>query len=146
MTTPTLFRRCSSLAAVVLAAGCTAGQSSLAELSPTPHSTYNRVAGANSTVLAHEEIRSVEVGPSALELLRRLRPEFLTTHGIPNPRDAAETYAMVYLDGIRLGGLETLQDIPVSTILEIRYLRSTAAAELVGKNFRGGVIAVQTIR
>jgi len=88
----------------------------------------------------------VEAGFTALQVLRHLRPEFLGRHATPMPGDNEEGFAVVNLDGVRLGGLETLEDIPVTTIVEIRYLRPPAAVERLGKSHRGGVILVSTIR
>jgi len=130
---------------LVLAAGCAGGRSAIAN--PSPEAGRIRAqTPARGSIVAREEIRSVETGFTALEVLRRLRPEFLGRHATPMPGDNEEGFAVVYLDGVRLGGLETLQDIPVTTIIEMRYLRPSAAVERLGKSHRGGVILVSTIR
>ena len=130
---------------LVLAAGCAGGRSAFAN--PAPEAGRIRAqTPASGSIVAWEEIRSVEAGFTALQALRRLRPEFLSRHATPLPGDNEAGFAVVYLDGVRLGGLETLEDIPVTTIVEMRYLRHSNAEVRMGKNHRGGVILVSTIR
>ena len=94
-----------------------------------------------------EELGSQEGGSNALMAVRRLRPEFLARHAFPRPGEVGETgYAVVYLDGTRLGGPETLETIPLSIVFRIRYLRASEASAWVGREHRGGVIAVSTTR
>ena len=134
-----------AITTLVLAAGCAGGRSAFAN--PAPEAGRIRAqTPTRGSVVARDEIRSVESGFTALQALRRLRPEFLNRHAAPLPGNNEEGFAVVYLDGVRLGGLETLEDIPVTTIAEIRYLRASTAAERLGKNHRGGVILVSSIR
>lgn len=131
---------------------------SLAAQAPFPPIPDTRVAEADAATLRPrtnsrarvvelEELRAMEGGSTALSAVRRLRPEFLARHAAPRPGEAGETgYAVVYLDGTRLGGPETLESIPVSAVLRIRFLRASEAAAWVGREHRGGVIAVSTTR
>jgi hypothetical protein len=142
-------------ALVVLALAIPAG---LAAQTPTPAPTGTAVAQSEATlrprikptrsnVVEIEELRAVEGGTNALMAVRRLRPEFLARHAPPRAGDQSETgYAVVYLDGARLGGPEMLESIPASVIYRIRFLRASEAAAWVGREHRGGVIAVTTIR
>lgn len=134
-----------AITALALVTGCAASRSAVAVPSPEARPIRAQTP-TRASLVAQEEIRSVETGYTALEAVRRLRPEFLNRHATPMPGDAEEGFAVVYLDGVRLGGLKTLENIPVTTIVEIRYLRPSAAAQWLGKNHRGGVIAVSTIR
>ena len=94
-----------------------------------------------------EELQAMEGGSNALTAVRRLRPEFLARHAPPRVGEVGETgYAVVYLDGTRLGGPETLETIPLSFVYRIRFLRASEAAAWVGREHRGGVIAVSTTR
>jgi hypothetical protein len=98
-------------------------------------------------VVELEELQAMEGGSNALMAVRRLRPEFLARHAAPRPGEVGETgYAVVYLDGARLGGPETLQTIPLAIVYQIRFLRASEAAAWVGREHRGGVIAVSTTR
>ena len=104
-----------------------------------------RNTNARSDVLGSAELRSVSLS-NALEAVRRFRPEFLRTHGSLASVDPNAGMAMVYLDGVRQGGLDALRSIPVAPIYEIRYLSASAAADQYGPFYPGGVIAVRTRR
>ena len=98
-------------------------------------------------VVELEELQGMEAGSNALTAVRRLRPEFLARRAPPRPGEVGETgYAVVYLDGTRLGDPETLETIPLSLVYRIRFLRASEAAAWVGREHRGGVIAVSTTR
>ncbi|HEX7024367.1 MAG TPA: hypothetical protein VF187_06085 [Gemmatimonadales bacterium] len=131
---------------LVLGGGCAAGRSALAGPTPESGSRLRAEGPTRANVVDQAEIRAVETGYTALEAVQRLRPEFLSRHAAPRPGDMEEGFAVVYLDGIRLGGLQTLRNIPVSTIVQIRYLRPFDAAQWLGRTHRGGVIAVSTTR
>ena len=113
---------------------------------PAGQATLRPATFGRSNVVEQEEIRSADAGPSAYEAIRRLRPEYLTRRATPQPGDPEEGYPVVYLDGVRLGGLETLKNIPLDTVTRIRFLRASEAAQWLGRTHRGGVIAVSTIR
>jgi len=145
MRSTTKYRIGLAVTTLVLAAGCAGGRSAFAN----PEPEVGRIRAqtpSRGSIVAWEEIRSVEAGFTALQALRRLRPEFLSRHATPLPGDNEAGFAVVYLDGVRLGGLETLENIPVTTIVEMRYLRHSNAEVRMGKNHRGGVILVSTIR
>ena len=130
----------------------------LAAQSPAPSASGTRVveAGgptlrprtpARARIVELEELQAMEGSSTALAAIRRLRPEFLARHAPPRPGELSETgYAVVYLDGTRLGGPETLETIPLSLVSRIRYLRASEAAAWVGREHRGGVIAVSSTR
>ena len=132
--------------------------SAVSAQSATPPASGTRVAEADTptlrprtrsraSVVELEELRSMEGGLNALIAVRRLRPEFLARHAPPRPGELHETgFAVVYLDGARLGGPETLETVPISVVYRIRFLRSSEAAAWVGREHRGGVIAVSTTR
>ena len=107
-----------------------------------------RVKAPKSTqhVITWNEIQRIDPGATALEAVRRLRPEFLSRRVAPVPTDPYVGYPAVYVDGVRLGGVDMLQAIPVSRIVEIRYLRASAAAHELGASQPGGVLAVSTRR
>lgn len=131
---------------------------SLAAQAPFPPIPDTRVAEADAATLRPrtkswarvvelEELEGMEHGSNALAAIRRLRPEFLARHAPPRPGEVGETgYAVVYLDGTRLGGPETLETIPLSLVYRIRFLRASESAAWVGREHRGGVIAVSTTR
>jgi len=132
--------------ALVLGTGCMTGRSAMADPSPEPARPARVSTPTRANIVAIDEIQSVEAGFTALEAVRRLRPEFLRRHVTPMPGDREGGFAVVYLDGTRLGGPETLATISAASVIEIRYLRSTSAVEQLGRNHRGGAILVSTIR
>jgi hypothetical protein len=139
------------LALSLPAAGLTA-QSPLRPVSATivgeaEAATLRPRTKSRARVIELEELQGMEAGSNALDATRRLRPEFLARHAPPRPGETSETgYAVVYLDGTRLGGPETLATIPLSFVYRIRFLRASEAAAWVGREHRGGVIAVSTTR
>lgn len=128
---------------VTLQAACIGG-SRVPVQEPVPDSRMASKFGSRSDVVNGEELRSVSDVASALDALRRLRPEFLKRKAAPVPTDPYGGYPVVYLDGQRLGELSTLNGIPLGAIVEIRFLRAAAAAEHLGLAYPGGVIAVST--
>lgn len=82
---------------------------------------------------------------SAFEVIQSLRPEFLRTRGATSVRHPPE-YALVYVDGMRAGGLDTLRTIPREALLEVRYLSGVDATTLYGTGHGGGAIQIMTRR
>ncbi len=66
----------------------------------------------------------------------------LAAGGTGMPRDAVGI--QVYLDGTRLGGIETLKTIPVVTVYSIRRISGTDAQARFGIGHSDGVIFVAT--
>ena len=69
-------------------------------------------------------------------------PTGLGAGGTGMPRDAAGI--QVYLDGTRLGGIETLKGIPVITIYTIRRINGTDAQARFGIGHSDGVLYIAT--
>lgn len=91
---------------------------------------------ASRHVLFADELKGVP-GSNAYDVVRRLRPAFLRTRG---PLHAP----IVFLDHMRLGGVNELRQIPSATIQEVRYLDALAATQQFGTGYSGGVIHVLT--
>lgn len=107
-----------------------------------PRRAMQREAKPSGDRLGYAEIQSVQVADT-YEAVSRLRPQFLRRHSVAAPT-VEEGQPVIYLDGIRQGGLEMLRSIPVKAVFEIRYLSATAANAEFGRLHRGGVISVQT--
>jgi hypothetical protein len=90
----------------------------------------------------------VESGASdALEIVERLRPQFLRPRGGLSIRDGgAPSPPQVFVDGLELGGPDVLRDIPASSVMEIRYERNRDTEVRLGSGQHGGVIHVRTGR
>lgn len=86
------------------------------------------------------ELRTVR-GVSTLEVIQRLRPEFF----LGSARSPLDGDLQVYLDGVYQGGVWALRTIPVSMIVEVRYLTASAASDRFGPyRQRASAIAVKT--
>ncbi len=83
------------------------------------------------------------------ELLQQLRPRWLRSSGtqvvLPNGAvPAARGGVQVYLNGTLLGGVLTLDAVPVGAVTEVRFLNGPAAALRYGTGNEDGAILVTT--
>ena len=89
------------------------------------------------------EITQVPEGKSALDIVRRLRPEFLKAS---DRRYGEAVTPSVYENDKYLGGVEQLEMIPIAPLVEIRRLSAVEAKSVYGSYCKcdGGVIVVRT--
>ena len=118
--------------AVLVAAGCGTN---------ARHRT--QIATGSANVITREEILATE-SHDALSAVRRLRGHFLTDRGPTSLIRRTPSLPVVYLDGVLLGELPTLAQIPCSEIAEIRLYRSWEAPYKFGRDKTAGVIQVLT--
>jgi hypothetical protein len=97
----------------------------------------------NPSVLSRAEWADANVS-NAFEVIEQLRPQFFRSRGETSIMLRGETQTSVYLDNMRLGGLETLHDVPISGIHSIRYLSAGEATNRWGTNQTGGAIQLVT--
>jgi hypothetical protein len=100
------------------------------------------VQGRTTDYIGAAEMRSVGAN-DALEAINRLRP-FFFRRGRETSAVTGQSLLQVYLDNIKLGGLETLQTIPIESIKSIQYLSSSEATIRWGTNHTGGVILLSS--
>jgi len=100
-------------------------------------------AGRNSNVISLPEMRS-SGATDAYQAISRLRPLFLHRGRDKTPARPNMSSLQVYLDDARLGGLESLQTVPIESIRSIRYLSASEATIRWGTNHMGGVILLST--
>ena len=93
----------------------------------------------NPSVLSQTEWTGANVS-TAFEAIEQLRPQFFRSRGETSILLRAQTQTSVYLDNMRLGGLESLHDVPISSIQSIRYLSAGEATIRWGTNQTGGAI------
>jgi hypothetical protein len=100
-------------------------------------------------VLTAEEISTTNA-QNAYDAISLKRPFFLKSRGVRSLHEApvgqTVEYPVVYLDRMYYGELESLRDIPVATIQEIRYLDFNAATVRFGTGHSGGIILIITRR
>lgn len=113
--------------------------------------------GGGSTITA-EEIAAVDGAQNAYDVVQRLRPRFLRSRGTSSMRSAgpegtsaaaptgSQFTAVVYVDGVRMGGPEALRNVPSTILQSITYVSGTDATTRYGTGHGGGVIEVVTKR
>lgn len=91
------------------------------------------------------EIEATHVA-NAYDVVQALRPEFLRSRGVASIRSGTPEYAVVYIDGVRVGPLGELRRIPREQLEELRYLSGSDATTMYGTGHGGGAILVVTKR
>lgn len=101
--------------------------------------------------LTQDDIATAGGGATALDVIRRLRPQWLNP---PPGRMASSnvgatgggsTAIVLYVDDVRQPELEMgLQQVPLAKVFEIRYLDQNRAVQMRGPGHEAGVIEVTT--
>lgn len=78
--------------------------------------------------------------------LQQVRPEFFRSRGVSSIRLATPDFPTVYLDRNALGDLESLRNIDINIVQEVRRLTPTEANIRLGRDFPGGVLLVSTVK
>ena len=99
----------------------------------------------DSNLITEDEVEASR-GTNALEVIRKVRGNFLTYRGESSVRGQSKPYPTVYLDDQQFGSIETLKNIPSAHISSIRLYRSWEATTKFGSGNMGGVIAIDTKR
>lgn len=109
----------------------------------------------SSDVISAEEIATIQVS-TAYEIVQRLRPQFLRARGTTTVRNAGPegrptggpaqtgTELVVYVDNVRLGGVEVLHNIAALRVRDIRYVSASDATTKYGSGHTGGALEVRT--
>ena len=100
---------------------------------------------------ARGPITAVDIaGTSATNVydaVRTLRANFLHSRGITTLQRAdGGAWPAVFVDGMYLGNVSELRDIPASTVHEVRFVSAADATVLYGMGYAAGVILVTTKR
>ena len=74
------------------------------------------------------------------ELIQRLHGEYLRDRGKISIKMNQHERAVVFLNDHEYGILETMRNIPISRVGEIRYFTGTEAAVKFGSQYGGGVV------
>ena len=104
-----------------------------------------RTAPRERNVISAEEIATLTV-MDAYEVVEKLRPEFLRARGVGSLRSRQPDLPVVYVDGVRVGGLNELRRVPRTLLAEIGYLHAADATTRYGIDHVGGAILVLTNR
>ena len=140
-------------AALVLLAACgaPAPETSPAPApAPAPGATAAAPADSASArprfsrdMLTEQEILQANVTTNALDAVQRLRPQWLRIRGSATvPENDGTTAIQAWLNGRHLGDVQTLRDIPVGQIIDMRWVEPIQARQRYGPGNARGVIAV----
>lgn len=124
--------RSSSLLLLLGAVACASGSGGAAGAPPIQR----------DVLLADEIQRTAAV--TAYDAVRQLRPEWLRRRGRSSIQNATAEVLVVYLDGTRFGGPETLRSVAIGSVLEIRHLDASNATTRFGTGHAGGALLVRT--
>jgi hypothetical protein len=81
---------------------------------------------------------------TAYDALARLRPNWLNAHGVTTFDARVSEFAVVFVEGQKYGGLESLRSIQAYHVANLRYYNVTEAGATFGlKAGGGGVIEVR---
>ena len=99
----------------------------------------------NKNLITYEEIKAAKTpGGNAWDLLAQIRPSFLRTRGATSLQDLTPVQAVVYLDGVRYGKLESLRTLNIDEIREIEFISAGDATTRYGTDHLGGAILIRT--
>ncbi len=109
--------------------------------------------GRKNNLITQEEIAKSGAS-NAYDLIKTLRPEWLRARGIstgmPDPSGGGVSDPgagiQVYVDGVRVGGLDQLENFGAERIQELRYLSANDATQKYGTGHTQGAIEVTTKR
>lgn len=94
-------------------------------------------------VVTEQEIAATPATSHALDLVRRLRPEWLRNRGSADqPDDDGSREVQVWYNGRRLGNTDTLRDVDTSQIIEMRWVDPIQARVTYGPGNGRGVISI----
>jgi outer membrane cobalamin receptor len=99
----------------------------------------------NTNLITREQVDEYP-NASAMELVQRLRPRFLQRRGQTSISNQHSPYPLVYVDGLRRGGVDELHSLPAMTIEAIEYISPADATTRWGTGHMAGVIHVTTRR
>jgi hypothetical protein len=116
-----------------------AGLIAVAVLGCSPPSTAR--PARNPNVITEEEIANSRVF-NAYDVVSMLRPNFLHSHGTTTIMGSDTGYPKVYLNRIYYGPIESLRNMDVHGIREIRYYNGTEASGRFGLGNVSGAIEV----
>jgi hypothetical protein len=129
-----MWRRISLLALVLSGTACAAASS-----------TTRPVRSASREVITAAEIVAARV-QDVYQAVAHLRPEFLRRRSLTMARPQRTPDVLVFLDDIEFGTVESMRNIPLARVRQIRYLTPSEANLRWGGSHSGGVIHVITLR
>ena len=90
-------------------------------------------------VITEAELTQAVDARTAFDAIQKLRPAFLR-RGRVNQQDDTMSFPIVYLDGMRLGGVDELRRIRTFDLTRIEYLSASDATLRYGTGHTGGAL------
>lgn len=100
--------------------------------------TTSGSSGGSRNVISAEELAEVEA-TDAFDAIQKLRPAFLR-RGRVNYDDDTVAHPIVYMDGMRLGGIDELRYIRPEELVRVEYLSGGDATVRYGTGHKGGAL------
>ncbi len=130
-----MFRLVLALALQLVVAGC----------GPTAAKPWADLGIRDRSILTAEEIQMQKAGAwTAYDVISRLRPEYLRSRGASSLRTTTPPTAVVYLDEIKYGNINSLKSLSADQILRIEYINASDATTRFGTDHLGGAILITT--
>ena len=107
--------------------------------------TTRPVRSASREVITAAEIVSSRV-QDVYQAVAQLRPEFLRRRSLSMAQPYRMSEVLVFLDDLEFGTAESMRNIPLARVRQIRYLTPSEASLRWGGQHPGGVIHVTTLR
>jgi hypothetical protein len=136
-------RRTSAYVLFALTAACASGGTPAGDPNAAPASSAVRSSGRS--VITNAEIPTTGT-ESALEMIQRLRPEYLRAKPAQTYYTGGDNNApppSVFFNGQRIGELGDLRQIPAPSLSMVRYYSIEEGKRKFGMQYGGGVIEIQ---
>jgi len=121
------------LATTTLLAGCSSATSANGAPGTTTRSSQNQ--------LSREDLSSANAD-NLYDAVAKLRPSWLSSHGVTSVTDATPTEVDVYMDGNFLGKSDYLKQVRTNDIVSVTYWDSGRASARFGMGHPRGVIEI----
>ena len=95
--------------------------------------------GNQRNVITQEEI-DASTASNVYDLIAQIRADYLKDRGKISIRTNQNEKAVVFLNDQEYGILESMRNIPLSRVSEIRYYPGTDAVNRFGAQYGGGVV------
>ena len=103
------------------------------------HQVSSSGHGIQRNVITQEEIEA-STASSVYDLIAQTRADFLKDRGKISIRSNQREKAVVFLNDQEYGILETMRNIPLGRVSEIRYYPGTDAVNRFGAQYGGGIV------
>lgn len=102
-------------------------------------------APGHRDILFEAEIQTNRVpGMTVYDVVEHLRPEYLRSRGSNSLRNTAPPTAIVYVDNVQYGSLETMRSMAADNIAQVQYMSASDATTRFGMDHTGGAILITT--